>query len=67
MVLAAARGSPWLGEVVSSPDLQVLVLALGSPVGLAGQLLVPLGLGVALDSLLSQLGASMKCRSTRAS
>lgn len=64
--LEDARGSPWLEEVVASTDLQVLVLALGSPVGLVGQLLVPLGLVVAQDSLLCQLGASMKCQSTRA-
>lgn len=64
--LADARGSPWLEEVVASMDLQVLVLALGSPVGLVGQFLVPLGLVVALGSLLSQSEASMKCQSTRA-
>lgn len=50
-------------------DLQVLVLALGSPVVLVVPLVVPSGLvvaWVALDSLLSQLVASMKSQSTRA-
>lgn len=67
--LVDARGSPWLEGVVASTDPQVLVLALGSPVGLVVELVVPLGLVVAwgaLDSLLSQLGASMKSQSTRA-
>jgi len=68
-VLVDARGSPWLEEVVASTDLQVLVLVLGSPVVLVVQLAVPSGLvvaWVALDSLLSLLGASMKSQSTRA-
>lgn len=63
--LADARGSLWLEEAVDSMDLQGLVLALGSPVGLV-VLLDLVGAWEALDSPLSPLGASRRSPSTKA-